>query len=155
MCDIPPLPGWYGQVIDHPSSDAEWLWLLMPLVLPLLFLLGPPANLRNEWIPPPRLRPNASKLPLLRWYAIQTVLLFIAVCVMEFVALPSDRLWHIWQAQAHHAVRPECQAALETLNSTYLMSRALVAMFGVFLPWLIFLGSAVYVLYARRRMRLS
>jgi hypothetical protein len=50
MCDIPPLPGWNGLVIELPTGDGIWMWLLLllPIVLPpLSYLLRPLAEIQD------------------------------------------------------------------------------------------------------------
>jgi hypothetical protein len=154
MCDIPPLPGWNGLVIEVPSGDGMWMWLLLlaPFILPpLSYLLRPLTEVQNAFaLPPFRLGPVSSTPPTLRWYAIQTALLFIAICTLVFVALPSDRLWRAWQLQAQTTVGSECQSAVEAMSSTYLNSSGMVALVGVGLPGVIFVLSVLYVTYARR-----
>jgi hypothetical protein len=141
-------------VIELPSGDSMWLLLLLllPIVLPPLLYAAARAKIQETRdLSSFHSGPVFHKPPRPRWYAVQTALLFIAFGMLVFVALPSDYLWRAWYAQAQNAVRPECQAALEAVNSTYSTSSGLVAIFGVFLPWAIFLGSVLYAVYARTR----
>ena len=155
MCDIPPFQGWNGLVIALPSGERMWMWLLLllPIVLPpLSYILRPLAEAQEAFaLPPFRIGPVSYKPPTLRWYAFQTALLLIAFSMLVFVALPSDYLWRAWQLQVEATVRPECQTAVEAMNSTYSTSSGWVAMFGVFIPWGIFVVSVLYATYARER----
>jgi hypothetical protein len=154
MCDIPLPPSWNGLVIEPPTGGAFWLWLLVPLVLPPLLSAAARARLQDAIDrSPSRWGQSLGKPPQLRWYVVQSTLLYITFTMFLFVALPTDRLRRELEAQT--AVRPECQTALDAMGGAYSTSQLLVAFVGVFLPWAIFVASVVYVTNARRRVRPS